>query len=70
MAKIIIEGKEYETDHLTDETKAQLINVRFVDSELERLKGMAAVLQTARIAYGQELKKRLEDESSDTIKFS
>ncbi len=60
MATITIDGKEYDTDTLSDETKAQLGSLRYVDSELARLDAQVAALQTARIAYGRALKETLE----------
>ena len=45
----------------SDETKAQLGSLQYVDSELARLQAQAATLQTARIAYGRALKQTLED---------
>ena len=61
MATITIEGKEYDVDTLSDETKAQLGSLQYVDSELARLQAQAAALQTARIAYGRALKQTLEE---------
>ena len=60
MAIITIDGKEYDTDSLSDEAKAQLRSVRYVDSELARLQAQVAALQTARIAYSRALKEYLE----------
>ena len=56
MAIITIDGKEYDSEKLSDQTKAQLINLQFVDSELRRLQGQAAVLETARQVYVRALK--------------
>ena len=60
MATITIDGKEYDVDSLSEESKAQLVSLRYVDSELARLRAQAATLQTARIAYGRALKQTLE----------
>ena len=60
MATITIDGKEYDVDSLSEESKAQLVSLRYVDSELARLQAEAATLQTARIAYGRALKQTLE----------
>jgi len=60
MATITIDGKEYDVDSLSEESKAQLVSLRYVDSELARLQAQAAALQTARIAYGRALKQVLE----------
>ena len=64
MATITIDGKEYDTDSLSDETKSQLGSLQYVDSELARLQAQAAALQTARIAYGRALKETLENGSA------
>ena len=61
MATITIDDKEYDVDSLSDESKAQLGSLRYVDAELARLQSQAAVLQTARIAYSRALKQTLED---------
>ena len=62
MAKITIDEKEYETDDMSDEAKAQLQSLQFVDNEIVREKMKAAALQTARNAYAQALQKELESE--------
>jgi cell division protein ZapA (FtsZ GTPase activity inhibitor) len=61
MTTITIDGKEYDVETLSDETKAQLGSLQYVDSELARLQAQAAALQTARIAYGRALKQALEE---------
>jgi hypothetical protein len=58
---IKIDDNEYDVDALSDESKAQLVSLRYVDSELARLQAQAAALQTARIAYGRALKQTLEE---------
>jgi hypothetical protein len=60
MAKVTIDGKEYESDTLSEATKTQLMNLSFVDSELRRLQAQAAVLETARQVYGRALRDSLE----------
>jgi len=62
MAKIIIDEKEYETDDMSDEAKAQLQSLQFVDNEIAREQSKIAALQTARNAYAQALQKELESE--------
>jgi hypothetical protein len=59
MAKINIDNVDYDTDKLSDEAKAQLVSVQYVDQELARLQAQAAALQTARIAYANALKAAL-----------
>jgi hypothetical protein len=60
-----------DTDSLSDETKAQLQSLQFVDTELQRLQAQAAVLQTARSAYAKALQASLPTPfTSDTMKFN
>ena len=62
MAKITIDEKEYETDDMSDEAKAQLQSLQFVDNEIVREQMKAAALQTARNAYAQALQEALKSE--------
>jgi hypothetical protein len=59
MPIINIDNKEYELDTLSEETKAQLASLQFVDAELQRLNAQNAVLQTARMAYAKALNEAL-----------
>ena len=59
MAKITIDGTEYETDDLSDEIKRQVQNISYCDRKLEELKNDTAVLQTARNAYARSLTEML-----------
>lgn len=70
MTIIKIEDKEYEYNTLPEEAKAQLQMLQFVDSELVRLQGRTAALQTARISYAKALGEALPKFDGDTIKFS
>ena len=62
MPIIKIDDKDYDTDTLSDEAKAQLQSLQYVDQELARLKAQSAVLQTARIAYAKALNDALGTE--------
>jgi len=71
MPTIKIDNKEYDLDSLSDECKAQLASIQFVEQELARLQAQAAVLQTARTAYAKALQATLPAVGgSDTIKLS
>jgi hypothetical protein len=71
MPSLIIDNKEYDLDTLSDECKAQLSSIQFVEQELARLQAKAAALQTAKNAYLQALQKSLPlIGGSDTIKLS
>jgi hypothetical protein len=65
--KIKVDNKEYEIDSLSDESKAQLVSIQFVDNELQRLSNKAAALQTARLGYVKALQSSLE--SADGIEI-
>ena len=66
-----IDNKEYDLDSLSDECKAQLASIQFVEQELVRLQAQAAALKTAKAAYLQALKFSLPAiGGSDTIKLS
>lgn len=69
MPTINIDNKSYDLDSLSNEAKAQLASLQFVDAELARLQAQAAALQTARIAYAKALQAALPQlPTSDTIK--
>ncbi len=70
MPNITIDNKHYDLDTLSDEAKAQLASIQFVDSELARLQAQAAALQTARMAYSKALQAALPAlTDGDTLKF-
>jgi hypothetical protein len=50
MLALNIDNKEYGLDTLSDESKAQLVSIQFVEQELQRLQAQSAVYQTARMA--------------------
>ncbi|HLS98981.1 MAG TPA: DUF6447 family protein [Porticoccaceae bacterium] len=57
---ITIDGTEYLLKDLSDNAKAQIANMRFVDTEINVLQSRLAVYRTARIGYAEQLKKALE----------
>ncbi len=60
MAKITIDGQEYDSDSISDNAKQQLGSLQFVQSEIIRLQALLAVSKTAELAYSNALKKELE----------
>lgn len=62
MAKVNIDGKEYEFDDLSDKAKANLVSLQFVQAELKRLDAQVAVFKTAEVGYVRELKGELDGE--------
>ena len=57
--KITIDGKEYDVNELSENAKAQLANIRFVDMQIQQLNNEWAVADTARIGYTNALKREL-----------
>ena len=71
MTTITIDEQEYKLDNLSDDAKAQLASIQFVDAEIARLQSQSAVLKTARVAYAAALKASLPATlEGDTIKFN
>ena len=67
MAKVIIDGSEYETDDMSDEAKAQLQNLTYCDRKIADLKNETAVVQTARNAYARSLSQLLSGENTEMV---
>ena len=55
-----IDGNEYVLDDLSENAKAQLLNIQFVDAQIQQLNNEWAVADTARIGYTRALKSELE----------
>ena len=71
MPTITIDNQSYDLDTLSDEAKAQLQSLQFVDAELARLQAQMAVLQTARMAYAKALQAALPTlPVMDAMKFN
>lgn len=60
MPKITIDEIEYNTEDLSDNGKAQLASLQFLDVQMKKLKSEIAVYQTARSTYVSALKSELE----------
>ena len=58
--KLTIDDVEYKLDDLSENAKAQLANIQFVDSQIQQLNNELAVADTARIGYTKALKTELE----------
>lgn len=63
MATLTIDGKEYDTEQLSDAAREQLANIQIVDEKLRTAQRDAAIMQTARNAYAQALQAELPKES-------
>lgn len=60
MAKVTIDGKEYDTDSLSQESNELVQSLKFVKMEIERLNAQLAIYKTAESAYTRSLKSSLE----------
>ena len=54
-----IDGTDYNLSDLSDNAKAQLVNIQFVDAQIQQLNNEWAVADTARIGYTNALKAEL-----------
>ncbi len=61
--KITIDDVEYDLDSLSDNARAQVVNLQATDQELARARSLVAILQTARMAYANALKAQLPVEA-------
>lgn len=57
--KITIDEVEYNLSDLSDNAKAQLVNIQFVDAQIQQLNNEWAVSDTARMGYTNALKAEL-----------
>lgn len=57
--KVKIDGVEFALSSLSDEAKAQINNLQFVDAEIARLNAQLAIAGTAKMAYQVALKNAL-----------
>ena len=59
MPKITVDDIEYNTEDLSDNGKAQLASLQFLEAQMKKLNGEIAVYQTARNTYVANLKVEL-----------
>ena len=62
--KIIVDDVEYILDEISDEARTQLMNIQFVDEELQKINNEWAVTDTARIGYTNALKNEIANKDS------
>lgn len=63
MPRIKVDGVEYNTEDLTDNGKAQLASLQFLEVQMNKLKNEISVFETAKSAYLLALKNELEKTS-------
>ena len=61
MATVTIDGKEYDSESMSDEAKAQAQAIQYCNNQLLELEMRKAAYQTARTGYANALKSMLED---------
>jgi len=59
MAKVTIDGKEYDSDALPEQARDNVLNIRFCDRKLVDLRREMAMVQTARNTYAAALQAQL-----------
>ncbi|OSQ45279.1 DUF6447 family protein [Marivita geojedonensis] len=59
MAKVTIDGKEYDTEMLSEEARNNIQNIQYCEQRLAELKREMALAQTARNAYARVLASAL-----------
>ena len=64
MPKITVDGIEYNTEDLSENGKAQLASLQFLEAQMNKLNAEVAVYQTARLSYVAMLKKEIETAKS------
>ena len=62
MNKVTIDGKEYDSEELSDNAKNQLGSMQACDQKIRQLQADLAIAQTARSAYAMALKGELPDD--------
>ena len=63
--KITIDNIEYDLANASDEAKAQIANLQFVNEQLLQRNNELQIAETAKIGYSRALKRELEKIKSD-----
>ena len=61
MPKITVDEIEYNTEDLSENGKAQLASLQFLEVQMAKIKSEIAIYQTARNVYVDTLKTELDD---------
>jgi len=59
MPKITIDEIEYHTEDLTENGRAQLASLQFLEGQMQKIRQEIAVYQTAQAAHAQALKAEI-----------
>lgn len=60
MPKITVDGIEYNSEDLTDNGKAQLASLQFLEAQMKKIRAEIAVYETSKNAYIAALKSELD----------
>ncbi len=60
MPKFTVDGIDYHTEDLSEEGRAQLANLQFLEGQMLKLRKEIAVFETAKATYVRGLKAELE----------
>jgi hypothetical protein len=60
MEKITIDGQEFDLANASEEAKAQLRNLQFVNEQILQRNNELQIAQTAKLGYSRALKRELE----------
>lgn len=60
MPKITIDDMEYNTEDLTENGRAQLASLQFLEGQMQKIRNEMAVYQTAQRTYVAALKAEIE----------
>ena len=66
---ITMDGTDYNIDDLTDEGKALVESLKFVEQEISQTQARLAVLNTAKTAYSASLRNQLITNTHWTWKY-
>ncbi len=63
MAQVTINGKDYDEDSLSKQSKEIVTSLKFIRSEKLRLNAQIAILKTAESSYTRALQEQLEKDN-------
>jgi hypothetical protein len=67
MAKVSIDGVEYDSDTMSQESRQQLEMLMMTEQKIRQLQAEVAMMQTARQAYANALQASLVTMSAPTL---
>ena len=67
MPKFTVDGIDYNTEDLSENGKAQLASLQFLEFQIRKIKDEIAVYNTAKASYIAGLKAELEKSSANVV---